>query len=133
MRTNRNDRPAPFNGLSEKEINKLYGLAPIQKLQPDDTLIKKGDMEPTIYVILSGKIRMGTGGVLLHPGDWVGVIDFVRQVPCTASATAVEPSSVMAVNQKTFDALEAKTQLFFFNHIFYSETLPLKRLKYFTI
>ncbi|MGD2028804.1 MAG: HDOD domain-containing protein [Desulfobacterales bacterium] len=117
MRKNRNDRPAPFNGLSEKEINKLYGLASIKKLQPDDTLIKKGDMEPTIYVILSGKIRIGKRGVLLHPGDWVGVIDFVRRVPCTASAIAAEPSSVMAVNQKTLDALEAKTQLFFFKHL----------------
>jgi len=47
----------------------------------------------------------------------VGGIDFVRQVPFTASAIAAEPSSVMAVNGKTLDALEAKTQLFFFKHL----------------
>jgi len=114
---NSNDRPAQFNGLSEKEINTLYGLASIKKLQPEDILIKKGDIDLTFYVILSGKIRIGKGGRLLHPGDWVGGIDFVRQVPFTASAIAAEPSSVMAVNGKTLDALEAKTQLFFFKHL----------------
>ncbi|MBW2014683.1 MAG: HDOD domain-containing protein [Deltaproteobacteria bacterium] len=114
---NSNERPAQFNGLSEKEINTLYGLASIKKLQPGDILIKKGDIDLTFYVILSGKIRIGKGGRLLHPGDWVGGIDFVRQVPFTASAIAAEPSSVMAVNGKTLDALEAKTQLFFFKHL----------------
>jgi HD-like signal output (HDOD) protein len=114
---NSNDRPAQFNGLSEKEINTLYGLASIKKLQPEDILIKKGDIDLTFYVILSGKIKIGKGGRLLHPGDWVGGIDFVRQVPFTASAIAAEPSSVMAVNGKTLDALEAKTQLFFFKHL----------------
>lgn len=114
---NSNERPAQFNGVSEKEINTLYGLASIKKLQPGDILIKKGDIDLTFYVILSGKIRIGKGGRLLHPGDWVGGIDFVRQVPFTASAIAAEPSSVMAVNGKTLDALEAKTQLFFFKHL----------------
>jgi HD-like signal output (HDOD) protein len=124
VKKKRNDRPYQFNEFSEKEINTLYGLASIKKLQPDDILIKKGDIDQTIYVILSGKIRIvkggqrqSKGGVFLHPGEWVGGIDFVRQVPCTASAVAVEPSSVMAVNGKTLDALEAKTQLIFFKHL----------------
>ena len=124
VKENRNDPPAQFNGLSEKEINTLYGLSSIKKLQPVDILINKGDSDQTIYVILSGKIRIvkegdrqTKGSVFLHPGDWVGGIDFVRQVPCTASAVAAEPSSVMAVNGKTLDALEAKTQLFFFKHL----------------
>ncbi|RZB31155.1 MAG: hypothetical protein SRB2_04680 [Desulfobacteraceae bacterium Eth-SRB2] len=124
VKKNRNDRPDQFDGFSEKEINTLYGIASIKKLQPDDILIKKGDIDQTIYVILSGKIRIvkggqrqSKGGVFLHPGEWVGGIDFVRQVPCTASAVAVEPSSVMAVNGKTLDALEAKTQLIFFKHL----------------
>jgi len=124
VKENRNDRQYQFNGFSEKEINTLYGLASIKKLQPDDILIKKGDIDQTIYVILSGKIRIVKGGqrktkgdVFLYPGDWVGGIDFVRQVPCAASAVAVEPSSVMAVNRKTLDALEAKTQLIFFKHL----------------
>jgi HD-like signal output (HDOD) protein len=124
VKENRNNRPAQFNGLSEKEINTLYGLAAIKKIQTGDILIKKGDIDQTIYVILSGKIsivkgshRQTKGGVFLHPGEWVGGIDFIRQVPCTASAVAAEPSSVMAVNEKTLDALEAKTQLFFFKHL----------------
>ena len=124
VKENRNDRPYQFNGFSEKEINTLYGLTSIKKLQPDDILVKKGDIDQTIYVILSGKIRIVKGGqrqtkgdVFLYPGEWVGGIDFVRQVPCTASAVAVEPSSVMAVNGKTLDALEAKTQLIFFKHL----------------
>jgi HD-like signal output (HDOD) protein len=124
VKENQNDRLAQFKGLSAKEINTLYRLASIKKLQPGDILIEKGNIDPTIYVILSGSIRIeeggdqkNTGGVFLHPGDWVGGIDFVRQVPCTASAVAIEPSSVMAVNQKTLDALEVKTQRFFFKHL----------------
>ena len=54
----------------------------------------------------------------LYPGDWVGEIAFVRQIPRTATAIAAEPSVVMAINKKTMDALDENIQLFFFYNTF---------------
>ena len=124
MKKSRNEQHVQFNGLSEKEINTLYRLATIKKLQPGDILIKAGDIDQTIYLILSGKIRImevverqAKGAVFLHKGDWIGGFGLVRKIHRTASVVAAEPSSVMAVNRKTLDALEEKIQLFFFKHL----------------
>ena len=118
----RNEQHDQFNGLSEKEIHTLYSLATIKKLQPGDILIKPGDIDQTIYLILNGKIRImevtegqAKEAVFLHKGDWFGGL--AMKIQRTASVVAAEPSSIMAVNEKTFDAFEEKTQLFFFKRL----------------
>lgn len=118
----RNEQHDQFNGLSEKEIHTLYSLATIKKLQPGDILIKPGDIDQTIYLILNGKIRImevtegqAKEAVFLHKGDWFGGL--AMKIQRTASVVAAEPSSIMAVNGKTFDAFEEKTQLFFFKRL----------------
>ena len=118
----RNEQHDQFNGLSEKEIHTLYSLATIKKLQPGDILIKPDDIDQTIYLILNGKIRImevtegqAKEAVFLHKGDWFGGL--AMKIQRTASVVAAEPSSIMAVNGKTFDAFEEKTQLFFFKRL----------------
>ncbi len=124
VKKSRNEQHVQFNGLSEKEIHILYSLATVKKLQPGDILIKAGDIDQTIYLILNGKIRiMEVAGrqakvaVFLHKGDWVGGFGLVTKIQRTASVVAAEPSSIMTVNKKTLDALEEKTQLFFFKRL----------------
>ena len=79
VKKSRNEQHVQFNGLSEKEIHTLYSLATIKKLQPGDILIKAGDIDQTIYLILNGKIRImevaerqAKEAVFLHKGDWFG-------------------------------------------------------------
>ncbi|MBU2552741.1 MAG: HDOD domain-containing protein [Proteobacteria bacterium] len=118
------DRQAIFEGLSEQDRNTLYSLAPIKMLAPGDILIREGDTDQTAYVVLDGKLRVvrDMGGqeeeiALLQQGDWVGEIAFTMLVPRTASVVAAEKSRVMALHKSTLNALNEKTQLYFFKRL----------------
>lgn len=113
-----------FEGLSEEELKSLYNLASIRKLAPNQTLIKEGDRDQTVYVVLDGEMRIVKGSegeeeriATLQEGSWVGEIAFTRKVPRTASVIANGPSTVMAIDKNTLSALEEKTQLFIFKRL----------------
>ena len=55
---NQRDRLATFDGLSEKELNTLYNLATINRVQEDEILIREGEADQTLYVVLDGQIRI---------------------------------------------------------------------------
>jgi HD-like signal output (HDOD) protein len=123
-----------FKGLGEKEINALYKDIPIKKLQPNQILIKEGDIDQAVYIILSGKLRIVKNMnnqiktiTTLQAGQWLGEIAFVRQVPRAASAIAIEPTTVMAFDRKTIHSLDDRTQLFFYKRLF---SLSVERVKH---
>ncbi|MEW5724698.1 MAG: HDOD domain-containing protein [Thermodesulfobacteriota bacterium] len=114
-------RPLCFEGLEDKELGALYSRAAIKRLKRGEHLIREGEEDQTAYVILDGVIGVYKdlgGGVeeiaVLGEGDWLGEIAFTRRIKRTASAQAKTPSSVMAIDQTTLEALEPKTQLFFY-------------------
>ncbi|MBN1101905.1 MAG: HDOD domain-containing protein [Deltaproteobacteria bacterium] len=113
-----------FQGLSEAELKRLYSLARIRKLQPDEVLIREGDTDQTVYIVLEGQLRVvkkvqdGEEVIAtLGRDSWIGEIAFTRKIPRTASAIADKPSLVMVIEKATLDALEEKTQLFFFKRL----------------
>lgn len=117
---NQRVRLSMFEGLSEKELNTLYNLATIKRLQEDEVLIKEGDTDQTVYVVLDGQIRIvkdlqgqAKEISILREGDWIGEIAFTKQIPRTASAVANEPSSVMTIDKAVLNALDEKSQVFF--------------------
>lgn len=123
-----------FKGLGEKEINALYKNIPIKKLQPNQILIKEGNIDQTVYIILSGKLRIvkNISGQInsiatLQKGQWLGEIAFVRQVPRAASAIAIEPTTVMVFDRNTIHSLDDRTQLFFYKRLF---SLSVERVKH---
>jgi len=113
-----------FEKLSEKELADLYNLAQIKTLEPGEILIQEGDIDQTAYIILEGQLKIirtidGKQQMvgLLVPGDWVGEISFVKQLPRTATAQAAVYSRVMVIDQHTLDVLDTGTQLQFFKHL----------------
>lgn len=114
-------RLAIFKELDEKKIKTLYSLSTIKKLQAGDLLFKEGAIDQTVYVILSGKIKVERGdhtnrkqGETFCEGDCVGEIAFLTKTPWPTSAIASEPSTVMAIGKDTMNGLEDKTQLFLY-------------------
>lgn len=113
-----------LKGLSEKQLKTLYSLAPIKRLKTDEVLIRQGDVEQTVYVILEGEIRIvksrnGSEELIatLGRGNWVGEISLTKQIPRTASAIANLPSSVMAIDKAILGALDENAQLFFYKQL----------------
>ncbi len=113
-----------FEGLSEEEVNTLFSLAPIKRLEPDEILIKEGEASQKAYVILDGELRItrdlnGHADVLANLGkdSWIGEIAFTTPAARAYSVVANQPARVMALDKATLNAFDAKTQLFFFRRL----------------
>jgi HD-like signal output (HDOD) protein len=113
-----------FEGLSDEEINTLFSLAPIKRLEPDEILIKEGEASQKAYVILDGELRIardlnGHADVLANLGkdSWIGEIAFTTPAPRAYSVIANGPARVLGLDKATLNALDAKTQLFFFKRL----------------
>jgi MFS family permease len=84
-----------------------------RKLQPvkvpaDTVLMREGDPGDRFYVIVEGAVEISAGGAVLSrlgPGDYLGEIALLRDVPRTATATATTPSSLVAMERNAFLAV----------------------------
>jgi MFS family permease len=80
-------------------------------LEVGEVLIREGDRGDRYYVLASGSVRITQGGRflrdLVRPGDGLGEIALLRDVPRTATASAT--SSVVALSLDRAEFLEAVT------------------------
>jgi HD-like signal output (HDOD) protein/CRP-like cAMP-binding protein len=121
---NEKARSSSFEGPGERELRHLYSLATTRKLQKDETLFREGDSDQTVYVVLEGEIRVARNLQQqpetisrMHPGAWVGEFGFTSKMPQSESALATKPSRVLAIDKAVVDALDEKTQLFFYKRL----------------
>jgi HD-like signal output (HDOD) protein len=129
----RDTRLALFNELNDKQVRALYDISSIQKLQPGDILFKAGDCDPSLYMILSGKVRifLGQNGntkpvETLGEGDYAGEMGRLNVMPHTTSAIVSEPSNILHIQNDKIAALDERTQLFFHRLL---NSLALTRIK----
>jgi len=135
-RRDRDARLAFFKGLDEKQVRALYELAAIKKIQPDTVLFKEGDRDKAVYVILEGKIKIEKRHhqetklvEILRDGDYIGGIDYIGDASRTTTAIAVEPSSVMKIDNETMAAFDEKSQIFFLKLLYDSASSKIRQLE----
>lgn len=102
-------RKAPiFQGLDEAAANKLrLSMTPV-KLRKGQALFKEGDDGSHLYVVASGKIKLGTKApdgrenllMILGPGDMFGDLSLFDSGPRTSTATAVTESRLLSLGQE---------------------------------
>jgi CRP-like cAMP-binding protein len=75
-------------------------------LERGETLIREGEPGDRYYVLVSGSLRITQGGRPLRdlatPGDGLGEIALLRDIPRTATAMATAPVVVLAVERAAF-------------------------------
>lgn len=101
-------RKAPiFQGLDEAAANSLRtSMSPI-KLRKSQILFKEGDDGDHLYIVTSGKIKLGTKSVdgrenllmILGPGDMFGDLSLFDSGPRTSTATAVTEARLLSLGQ----------------------------------
>lgn len=102
-------RKAPiFAGLDESAANSLRSSMTLVKLRKGNTLFKEGDDGDHLYVVASGKVKLGTKSqdgrenllMILGPGDMFGELSLFDSGPRTATATAITESRLLSVGQE---------------------------------
>ena len=84
-------------------------------LQAGDILFKKGERATIMFVVRSGRLEVFDGTVILETvgvGGILGEMAVVDEEPRSASARAVVPSEVIAINQPHFMAMVGKNPAF---------------------
>jgi CRP-like cAMP-binding protein len=99
-----------FAPLSAPAIERVMAhLVPVE-LTPGEVLIREGEEGDRFYVIVEGDVAVSRDGVHVvdrHPGEHIGEIALVRNVPRTATVTAIGPVRLLALSREPF--LEAVT------------------------
>jgi hypothetical protein len=79
-------------------------LVPVE-VEPGDVVIMEGDPGDRFYLIASGSLDVSRSGkplATVGPGDFVGEIALLRDVPRTATVVAAEASSLRALDRDHF-------------------------------
>jgi CRP/FNR family transcriptional regulator, cyclic AMP receptor protein len=101
-------RKAPiFLGLDSGAADALRASMNLVKLRKGQSLFKEGDDGDHLFVVSSGKVKLGTKSVdgrenllmILGPGDMFGELSLFDSGPRTATATAVTDSKLLALGQ----------------------------------
>jgi MFS family permease len=82
-------------------------LVPV-KVEADAVLMREGDPGDRFYVIVEGEVEVSSGGAVLSrlgPGEYLGEIALLRDVPRTATATTATPCSLVAMERNAFLAV----------------------------
>lgn len=101
-------RKAPiFQGLDDAAANTLrLSMSPV-KLRKGQSLFKEGDDGDHLYIVASGKIKLGTKSqdgrenllMILGPGDMFGDLSLFDSGPRTSTATAVTEAKLLSLGQ----------------------------------
>ena len=101
-------RRAPiFQGMDESAAKTLRAAMSPVKLRKGQTLFKEGDDGDHLFIVTSGKIKLGTKAqdgrenllMILGPGDMFGDLSLFDAGPRTATATAVTESRLLSLGQ----------------------------------
>jgi CRP-like cAMP-binding protein len=96
-----------FSGLDSSAAEALRTSMNLVKLRKGQSLFKEGDDGDHLFVVSSGKVKLGTKSadgrenllMILGPGDMFGELSLFDSGPRTATATAVTDSKLLALGQ----------------------------------
>jgi CRP/FNR family transcriptional regulator, cyclic AMP receptor protein len=110
-----------LSGLSREGLEALESRASVKRYRKNTIIIEKGDESATLYVLLSGAVRVYVADeegrevvfeVLDQPGAHFGELALLRGCPRTASVATVEDSSCMVISRQDFlDCLRDNPQI----------------------
>jgi len=101
-----------FGGFKPKELEVLVSLAEEFTFPPEAKIIREGDVEDCMFVLLEGRVgvtkKVGEQVIdltTLEPGSFFGEIALVDDGPRSASVTALEASKALRISRSTISVL----------------------------
>jgi CRP-like cAMP-binding protein/SAM-dependent methyltransferase len=112
-----------LSDLLDTDVDWVLANGVEQQVIASTTLTREGETPDALYIVLEGLVgvRLDKLGVepirTLGPGEIIGEMSFVENVPAAATATAVENTLVLALPRPTLDA-KAKQDPAFASRLF---------------
>ena len=101
-----------LRNFETKSLQKLLRLSRIREYEDGEVIIKEGDLDPWLYILLSGKIRITKENLEINTIDKKGeifgemrVIDFMKR---SASVVAVGKTVCLAVDTSAKNRISAQ-------------------------
>ena len=94
-----------FEPLASTMLERVARNSVHAEVQAGTVLIREGDVGDRFYVVANGRAEVATGGrrvAVLGPGEYVGEIALLRDVPRTATVTALEDTRLLTLEREEF-------------------------------
>ncbi len=94
-----------FRNVNIESIRGLLDRCEIKELKENDVLIKAGQQNNTVYILLSGELRIHIHALerkavaILGPGESVGEMSVIDQHPASAFVVAEKPSRLLSMDE----------------------------------
>jgi CRP/FNR family cyclic AMP-dependent transcriptional regulator len=97
-----------FERCTRKELDALQRVATALDAPAGKVLARQGDTGHEFFVIVDGSAEATRGRTpvgVLGPGSFFGEMSLLERKPRTATVTTLEPTTVLVVNARDFDAV----------------------------
>jgi CRP-like cAMP-binding protein len=106
-----------FGNFSEEEFRKALSLSKILHYEPGEYIIDEGSRDTTVYLLLSGSVRIVKNDrevtLIRRRGDIFGEMSALGDFPRSASAYAVSETDCIATDILSLEKLSGKDRLAF--------------------
>lgn len=105
-----------FTGLEEAELEEVHGTFKARHMLAGDSLVAAGDPADTLYVIVSGRVKLVADGPsgdelvvdVLGPGDYFGALPLLGQTANEQRVEAITGGCVLVTGTEQFGSLVTK-------------------------
>jgi CRP/FNR family cyclic AMP-dependent transcriptional regulator len=103
-----------LKNFETRNLGKLLRLSKIRKYEDGEQIIQEGDMDPWLYFLLSGKIRISKGGeeigTITRKGEIFGEMRIIDDRSRSASVYAIGQTICLAVDTSAGNRLSTSDE-----------------------
>jgi len=92
--------------MEDGERQKLLPLFETRLFEAGDSIVKRGDLNQSLYVVASGRCQVKDGDKVvsdLHVGDGIGELALLARQPATFDVIALERTVALSLTREKFD------------------------------
>ena len=100
-----------FRGMEPEEVAKVFAAGMTSEHEGGAVIFNSGDTGRDLFVVMSGEIEVGDGkrfSSIIGPGEPLGEMAWVSDAPRSLTATALERTSMLTLNEEVVRQLLSK-------------------------
>jgi len=102
-----------FEGMGIRELHAIASVVSVEHFQPGDVMIKEGEANSSIYLVVSGKVTIFKGYETEHQqekatvgeGSFFGELSLFTRMPPNATCVAAEDTEVYILGHNQFQEI----------------------------